>query len=147
MTRHRIRTVRCILSNGEQHLLAVHRGARRWGRDRWGLVGGHLDTGEAPEAAACREVHEELGIRIGPDQLAHVEDFRYKGGWHRVFAAPWFEAIGWFDRGELLRIGWHSLDEVAVLERRDRLHAGFEREAIDGLLRLPCWERRTAGRI
>lgn len=136
MARRLIRTVRCILTAGDRHLLAVHRGARRWGRDHWGLVGGHLDTGEDAVGAACRELREELGVRIEPRVLTHVDDFRYKGGWHRVFAAPFEGQIDWFDRGELVRIGWHSLDEVVRLEARRRLHAGFEREAIAGVVAL-----------
>ena len=31
----------------------------------WGLVGGHIDPGEAPEDAARREVREETGFAVG----------------------------------------------------------------------------------
>ncbi len=37
--------------------------------------GGKLEPGEAPADAVCREVEEELGLRITPDQLTFVGRF------------------------------------------------------------------------
>jgi len=38
----------------------------------WALFGGHLEPGEEPEAAARREIEEELGFRLeGPLPLFH----------------------------------------------------------------------------
>lgn len=38
---------------------------RHW----WFTVGGGIDPGESPEQAACREVFEETGLRISPQDL------------------------------------------------------------------------------
>ena len=42
--------------------------------DRWGLVGGHVDPGEDPEAAAYRELEEETGIRLSRGELSLWRD-------------------------------------------------------------------------
>ncbi len=39
--------------------------------ETWSLVGGHLDPGEDPLAAAYRELEEETGVRLAPGDLAH----------------------------------------------------------------------------
>jgi 8-oxo-dGTP pyrophosphatase MutT (NUDIX family) len=44
--------------------------------DRWGLVGGHLEPGEDPEAGAYREVEEETGVRLPPGTLRLLETVR-----------------------------------------------------------------------
>ena len=44
--------------HGQQRVLVVHRPAY----DDWSLPKGHLEAGEAPAAAALREVAEETGV-------------------------------------------------------------------------------------
>ena len=36
----------------------------------WGITGGRLDIGESPEECGCREVFEETGISLSPQQLS-----------------------------------------------------------------------------
>ncbi|WP_203136114.1 NUDIX hydrolase [Microbacterium sp. JZ31] len=42
---------------------------RKRGTSRWMLPGGKPEPGEQPVDTAVREVHEELGIRIAPEEL------------------------------------------------------------------------------
>jgi len=42
----------------------------------WGLPGGKVDWMEPVPAAVCREIEEELGIRITLDRLLCVADLR-----------------------------------------------------------------------
>ena len=49
---------------------------------QWALPGGRLDTGEAPVDAALRELHEELGLELGPaDVLGLLDDYPTRSGY------------------------------------------------------------------
>jgi 8-oxo-dGTP diphosphatase len=43
--------------------------------ERWGFVGGHVDPGEEPGAAAYRELEEETGLRSEPPALELWKEF------------------------------------------------------------------------
>ena len=55
-----VRGVKCLLTDGELVLLVRH----TYGDRRWDLPGGTLHRHEQPEAAARREMAEELGVSI-----------------------------------------------------------------------------------
>jgi 8-oxo-dGTP diphosphatase len=132
VTRVEFRSARCILWSGERFLLAVHHSYVPFARDRWGLPGGRIESGESAEAAVRREVDEELGIAVG--ELLDCGDYAYKGTRHKVFGTRFDGTVGSFDRNEIERIGWHELAEIEAFERDGRLHAGFERRAIQAFL-------------
>ncbi len=53
-----------ILTRGGEVLPGWRGANRRTYPDCWAVPGGHLDPGETPEAAAIREMREELGIEV-----------------------------------------------------------------------------------
>jgi len=62
-----IRVAAVILYQNERVLLQ-HRDDRPdivW-PNHWAIFGGHIEEGETPEAAALREIEEELGLRLEP---------------------------------------------------------------------------------
>ncbi|MBD3647626.1 MAG: NUDIX hydrolase [Pseudomonadales bacterium] len=128
MKKPRHRTVRCILRREDQFFLVIHNNRLFQNKGKWGLPGGRIEPGEDFEQTAIRELKEELYISV--HSLYEGGDYRYKGYYHKVFAADFDEPIIRFDRYEILKIGWHSLDEIRDLEASGRLHAGFELEAI-----------------
>ena len=66
---HRI-AVLCYLYDASGRVLMLHR-AKPPNRDLYSPVGGKLETtqGECPWACARREIHEETGIEVAPDDL------------------------------------------------------------------------------
>ena len=49
---------------------------------QWALPGGRCDTGETSVAAALRELHEELGLELGPtDVLGELDDYPTRSGY------------------------------------------------------------------
>src|SRR5580698_9172306 len=69
--------------SGETALLLTLRAASlRAHRGQWALPGGRCDEGETPVAAALRELHEELGLELGPDDvLGLLDDYPTRSGY------------------------------------------------------------------
>lgn len=128
MKKPKHRTVRCILRREDQFFMVIHNNVLFQNKGKWGLPGGRIERGEDFEQTAIRELSEELYITI--HSLREVGDYRYKGYHHKIFGADFDEPIIRFDRSEILKIGWHTLDEIRDLEESARLHTGFELQAV-----------------
>lgn len=48
---------------------------RRRDSDTWGLIGGGVKKSETTEQGMVREIYEELGIRVGPNQLQKLQTY------------------------------------------------------------------------
>jgi 8-oxo-dGTP diphosphatase len=57
------------LYNRQKSILLAQRSAHRPYAGLWELPGGKIETGELPEFAVIRELHEELGIIVKPEDL------------------------------------------------------------------------------
>ena len=94
-----------------------------FGAGKWVGLGGHIEEGEKPEAAAVREVQEESGLLVPPDSLQHLAsiEFRFpaRPSWDQtaeVFVTSVFQgtpedsdevAPKWFAESELpLELMW-----------------------------------------
>jgi 8-oxo-dGTP pyrophosphatase MutT (NUDIX family) len=68
--------------NGSALLLTLRAAGLRAHRGQWALPGGRCDEGETPVEAALRELHEELGLALGPDDvLGLLDDYPTRSGY------------------------------------------------------------------
>lgn len=69
-------------SSGTALLLTLRAAGLRAHRGQWALPGGRCDEGETPVEAALRELHEELGLELGPDDvLGLLDDYPTRSGY------------------------------------------------------------------
>jgi 8-oxo-dGTP diphosphatase len=64
----RMSSAAIMVENSAGELLIVKANYKEY----WTLPGGIIDEGETPKQAACREVNEEVGIDIKPEQVTFV---------------------------------------------------------------------------
>ncbi len=83
------RAARILLVDGARRVL-MFRGwdPGRPGHRYWFTPGGGLEPGEAPAAGAARELAEETGLRVRPEDLGEpvwqeVVEFPFDGRWYR----------------------------------------------------------------
>lgn len=119
-----------LIERDDGHVLLI----RQTYRNGWGLPGGLLAKGEDPEAAAHREVREEVGLTIEmlggaalvmdvtPRRLDFVFLARPAPGHDAEVAAPSSPELAearWFPRSELPSLQHETRTAIAALERRE----------------------------
>lgn len=86
-------------------------------------VGGHLAAGKSPENAAIKEAGEELGIKVGRQQLQFIDQSKYehemKGDWiNRIFIWSYLTKMDIdisqlsLEKEEVSEAKWVRLDEL-----------------------------------
>jgi 8-oxo-dGTP pyrophosphatase MutT (NUDIX family) len=104
--------VKCVLTDGDRVLLVRH----TYGRRTWDLPGGAIKSGEQPRAAAQREMHEELGVRIDDwtaiGEVAGRQQHRHDT--LHCFQAELDNRPVKLDLGELEVARWFAWDELPV---------------------------------
>src|SRR5471032_2852522 len=69
-------------AGGTALLLTLRAAGLRAHRSQWALPGGRCDGGETPQAAALRELHEELGLELEPGHvLGLLDDYPTRSGY------------------------------------------------------------------
>jgi 8-oxo-dGTP pyrophosphatase MutT (NUDIX family) len=68
--------------SGTAVLLTLRAAGLRAHRGQWALPGGRCDEGETPVMAALRELHEELGLELGDENvLGLLDDYPTRSGY------------------------------------------------------------------
>ena len=69
-------------AGGTALLLTLRAAGLRAHRGQWALPGGRCDEGETPVTASLRELHEELGLELRPDDvLGLLDDYPTRSGY------------------------------------------------------------------
>jgi 8-oxo-dGTP pyrophosphatase MutT (NUDIX family) len=75
---------------GTALLLTLRASGLRPHSSQWALPGGRCDEGETPAAASLRELHEELGLELGPDDvLGQLDDYPTRSGYLITPVVAW----------------------------------------------------------
>jgi 8-oxo-dGTP pyrophosphatase MutT (NUDIX family) len=77
-------------SGGTALLLTLRASGLRAHSSQWALPGGRCDAGETPVEAALRELHEELGLELKPDDvLGQLDDYPTRSGYLITPVVAW----------------------------------------------------------
>ncbi len=124
-----------IILKKDNHVLLVKRTNTDWASGYWNFPGGLLEENETLIAAAAREAHEEVAVRIPLDhlKLVHVLQARKTPTHNKQIIGFYFMADSW--EGTPINkephrhsaIGWFDIDN---LPERMTVHA---QQALDGL--------------
>lgn len=69
-------------SGGTAFMLTRRAAGLRAHSAQWALPGGRCDAGETTVVTALRELHEELGLKLGPDDvLGELDDYPTRSGY------------------------------------------------------------------
>jgi 8-oxo-dGTP diphosphatase len=98
-----------VLIDAEGRFLLTSRPAGKVYAGYWEFPGGKLEPGETVEQALRRELHEELGIRIGAALPWQVETVDYAHARVRLHFCKVFDWQGEFEMREAQAMAWQSL--------------------------------------
>jgi 8-oxo-dGTP diphosphatase len=98
-----------VLVDPAGRFLLTSRPAGKVYAGHWEFPGGKLEPGETVESALRRELHEELGITIGPVHPWKVDLMDYPHALVRLHFCKVFEWAGAFEMREGQEMAWQEL--------------------------------------
>lgn len=93
-------------------------------------VGGHVKSGESYEEAACREIHEEIGLEVSHIDLEEIAYLKYPNDLHTSsFSKLYHLSIGNFKpllSEESESFDYYSEDRIRMLMKTAPFKSDFE---------------------
>jgi NAD+ diphosphatase len=86
-----------------------------WAKGRYGLVAGFVDIGESLEAAACREIREEVGVEVRDLQYVASQYWPFPSQLMVGFVATYAGGTVRPDHTELEDARWFSVTDLPDL--------------------------------
>jgi 8-oxo-dGTP pyrophosphatase MutT (NUDIX family) len=124
-----------ILYTADQVLLYKRDGRPKIFPHRWAIFGGGIEEGETPEETVCRELRDELGYSLLPQDLEYLGRFGVHLGLYN-YTVHYYRAQLKQDFWDILL----ALSKVKHLEREGAGIALFSHEEVD-YLNLVCHDR------
>ncbi|UVO53460.1 (deoxy)nucleoside triphosphate pyrophosphohydrolase [Sphingomonas sp. SUN039] len=109
--------VAAALVDGDGRVLVQQRPAGKSMAGLWEFPGGKVESGETPEAALVRELREELGIEVDPDDLV-AGPFASEPLGDRHLVMLLYTCHRWqgeAEAREAAAIGWHFPADLHIL--------------------------------
>ncbi len=121
-----------ILVRQGSSILLLHRKNTGWQDNQWSLPAGRHDGGQPLPEAAARELLEETGLIVQPENLEMVHLQHHKSGrdskeWLGIF----FSASDWISTPTLLEPDKH--DDLAWFEELPATMVDYVRQAVENI--------------
>ena len=126
LPKRRIEVVAAVIFDEQGRIFATQRGYGEW-KDWWEFPGGKMESGETPQQALRREIHEELDAEIEVGELLRTIDYDYPqfhltmhcfrcklAGSHVILLEH--EAAQWLSPNEMQSVRWLPADEDLIAE-------------------------------
>ncbi len=119
----------CVIQNSEnKYLLVQEKQAHVYGL--WNLPAGHVDKGEAIEAAAVRETKEETGYDVKLGSKIGIYHETIESPIRHAFIAHITGGTMQAQADEILDVRWFSYEEILNMKQESKLRTEWIFDAI-----------------
>ena len=114
-------------------MLTLRASGLRAHSNQWALPGGRCDRGESQAEAALRELHEELGVKLGEgDVLGLLDDYPTRSGYLITPVVAWAAGSATLTPNPDEVASAHRI-ALTDIQREDAFDSGSTTDHVEGL--------------